>query len=205
MRRIPLLVLVLSLVALPTSPVRAGIAVVNLGADSFNPDDVSGGVGGDVVWDWQSSRRHNVRQDKQLFRSGDPTTDDSTTFTRRFSAGIFHYYCEVHGSPTGGMDGVVRVRPVTSDGPAGLPFTVEWATAGSNTGGAFDVQYRVGSGDWIDWKTDTIESSDVFGEADDPVAVESGVTYRFRARSQKSVIATAKVSRYSPKSSFTPS
>ena len=186
---------------------QAGIPGVGIDDNVFTPSSVSGVAGDTLTWEWLTpARQHNVRQNKTLFRSGSPTSEDGMTFTRVFSAGTFAYYCEVHGGPGSGMDGTVKVRPTVAEAPAGLPFTVTWASPSSNTGAAFDVEYRVGtSGDWLPWKTDTTELSDVFGDASDPVTVQSGVTYQVRVRSQKSVTATGKTSKFSPKVSFTPS
>ena len=77
------------------------------------------------------------------------------------------------------MDGVVRVRPIFASAPAGLPFTVSWALAGTtpatNTGNQFDVHYRVGtSRTWKVWKNDTSARSGVFGQNGQPVQVHAG-------------------------------
>jgi hypothetical protein len=136
-----------------------------------------------------STRAHNVRQDAKLFYSGGPTTG-SINFSIRASAGTYHYYCELHGSATEGMAGVVKVRPISLAAPDGLPFTVSWALGGTtptNTGNQFDVQYRVGTTTtWKVWKNDTSARSGVFGQNGQPVQVQSGRIYQFRARSQKS-------------------
>jgi len=135
-----------------------------------------------------TTRAHNIRQDAKLFYSGGPTRG-SINFSIRASAGTYHYYCELHGDATGGMAGVVQVRPITLAAPDGLPFTLAWAlsgTAATNTGNQFDVQYRVGTtGTWKVWKNDTSARSGVFGQNGLPVQVQSGGIYQFRARSQK--------------------
>jgi plastocyanin len=182
-------------------PVHAGGSVVTVTDNRF-VEDVTflPRPGYAVPWQWDVglSSAHNVRQDKGLFRSGDPTSVGGTMFERVFSAGTFHYYCEVHGSPSGGMDGKVRVRPlVQSSGVPGV-FSVIWA-AGTKTGKAFDVQYRVDGGPWIDWKTDTKRLARRFGANDRPVAVEPEHSYEVRARSQKRVDTPTKVSGWSPR------
>ena len=70
-----------------------------------------------------STGRHNVREDHKLFYSGTATTGP-INFSVSASAGTYHYYCEFHGSATGGMDGVVKVRPTFNANPTGNPFTV---------------------------------------------------------------------------------
>jgi plastocyanin len=129
--------------------------------------------------------RHNVRQDSKLFYSGTATTAP-INFSISASAGTYHYYCEIHGSTTGGMDGVVKVRPIFNANPTGNPFTVTWALTGTNTGNQFDVRYRVGTaGTWKIWKNDVAGRSGVFGLNGAPIAVSPGHTYQFQARSQK--------------------
>jgi plastocyanin len=138
---------------------------------------------------WQraagSTFPHNVRQNFKLFYSG-ATTSGPINFSVSASAGSYHYYCELHGSATDGMDGVVRVRPVFASAPDGAPFTVRWALTGTTTGNQFDVHYRVGtSGTWKIWKNDVAARAGVFGQNGQPVQVLAGRTYQFRARSQK--------------------
>ena len=136
---------------------------------------------------WQraasSTGFHNIVQDDGLFSSGDPT-NGAIDFSVSASAGSYHYFCEVHGSPMGGMAGVVRVRPAFKAAPTGDPFTVIWAGAGTNTGKAFDVRYKVGTGTWRLWRNDTPQFHEVFGENAKPVAVMPGTTYRFQVRSE---------------------
>jgi plastocyanin len=138
---------------------------------------------------WQSGAStvhpHNVRQDSKLFYSG-ALTSAPINYSVSASAGTYHYYCELHGSPTGGMAGVVKVRPVFAASPTGAPFTVTWALSGTTTGNQFDVRYRIGtSGTWKLWKNDTATRTGVFGQNGQPVQVVLGRTYQFQARSQK--------------------
>jgi plastocyanin len=152
-----------------TAPVRNVVA----GA-SFQWQRAAGSIG-----------RHNVREDSKLFYSGTATTGP-INFSITASAGTYHYYCEFHGSATGGMDGVVKVRPTFNANPTGAPFTVTWALLGSNTGTQFDVNYRVGtSGPWKLWKNNVTARSGIFGNGAVPVQVTPGHTYQFQARSQK--------------------
>lgn len=141
---------------------------------------------------WQraagSTLPHNVRQNFNLFNSGSPTSGP-INFSVSASAGTYHYYCTLHGDASGGMDGVVKVRPIFGAAPAGAPFTVTWALSGTsstNTGNQFDVRYRVGtSTTWKFWKNDSPARSGVFGQNGQPVQVVPGRTYQFQARSQK--------------------
>jgi plastocyanin len=197
-RMTPLVVLLLLL----STPAEAGQVNVEIHDDNtFAPDDVGNQVGDTVRWfnDGMTAASHNVREDGELFRNGDPT-NGPIDFPVVFSAGTFHYYCEVHGSESGGMDGLVRIPLRITRPPDGLRFTVRWATQASETGSVYDVQFRVGSGDWRRWKRDTSALSGVFGRNRNPVRVRDGVRYSFRGRSQEGDA----VSRWSPVRSFTP-
>jgi hypothetical protein len=146
-------------------------------------------VGDSVHWFRapDSTGPHNIREDGRLFWSG-RSTDGPIDFTAVFSAGSFHYYCSTHGYPLevdkDGMEGFVRVPVSLSRLPSGLPFTVRWAVDASETGRAYDVQFRVGSGSWRTWKKDATNNGGVFGREAKPVRVRDGVRYSFRARSQ---------------------
>lgn len=181
-------------------PARAGQMNVEVHDNFFAPDAVGNQVGDTVRWFSDGTdNTHNVRQDGELFDSGLPTMLPFT-YDVVFSAGTFHYYCEVHGSEVGGMDGLVRIPVRINPAPDGLRFTVRWATDASETGSVYDVHFRVGSGEWRRWKRDTTALSGVFGRNGNPVRVRDGVRYRFRARSQEG----EDISGWSPVRSFTP-
>jgi dipeptidyl aminopeptidase/acylaminoacyl peptidase len=165
----------------------------------FQPDVVRAGVGGRIRWERSEGalNSHNIREDGQIFRSGDPTTDP-IDFQKIFSAGTFHYYCEFHGA--GVMDGEVRVPVAIRAGPRALPFTVKWASSATETGSLFDVMFRVGAGRWRTWRTNTATLEGVFGANGRPVRLVDGRKYSFRARSQQS----GAQSRWSPVRSFVP-
>jgi hypothetical protein len=194
--------------------------IIFVADNSFNPDStripVAHGAG-DIpeTWAWcgdvggkdpcgpGTDNPHNVREDHKLFYSGAPV-EDRANFERKFSAGTFHYFCEVHGSPMGGMDGLVRVDLKTGPGPEGLPFAVRWAGADTQTGKVFDVRYRVGNQPWQTWRTDTSQFSAVFGKNGNPEPIDDTKQYDFRARSQKNAQADGAVSRWSPVLEFNP-
>lgn len=165
---------------------------------TFVPGNITQTVGGSVHWFGTpgSTTEHSVLQDQSIFSSGAPRT--GLDFTRVFSAGTFAYHCAKHGLP---MNGQVRVAPQVAAAPTGLPFTVKWATAASNTGTGYDVQYRIGSGTWRNWKSNTSAPSAVFGARSNPVAVARGKTYSFRVVSRTG----AAKSGLSPVKSFTAS
>lgn len=179
-------------------PAHAATKVVTASGASFSPASIGGPAGTTIRWN-NDGGMHNVRSSNGLFSSGSPGST-SWPYTRAFSAGTFGYYCEVHGSAASGMRGTVKVSPRASSAPDGKPFTVRWATSGTNTGASFTVQYRVSAGDWKTWRSSTSASSGVFGKGGSPVSVVSGRTYGFRAKSLKGGSASA----YSPVRNFTP-
>jgi hypothetical protein len=141
---------------------------------------------------------HNVREDSLLFYSGGLEADRAVPFERHFSAGTFHYYCEEHGSPAGGMAGLIRVDLLYADAPTGRPFTVRWASHVTQTGSVFDVRFRVDGGRWRTWKADVQTFKGTFGRDGKPVQVRPGHAYDVQARSQKTASADDRVSRWSP-------
>jgi plastocyanin len=157
-----------------------------------------------VEWRWGDTikRDHNVREDHAIFFSGPATDDPMEMFRRRFSAGSFHYYCVVHGSSQGGMAGTVKARLLRKD-VSGPPFRIIWAATDTNTGGAYDVRFRVGGGPWRTWKTDISRFSGVFGQNGNPVEVQPNRMYRFQARSQKQPDTPVAVSGWSPRLTVT--
>ncbi len=156
--------------------------------------------------DLSSTGDHNVVQDAKLFNSGEPTTGP-IDFSVSASAGTYHYYCQVHGTPGGspvnGMNGIVKVRPLQT-GPLTVnefdTFGVMWADANTNTGSLFDVRYRIGGRPWTTWLNDTAKTHATFGRNDRPAKVVPGKTYKVAVRSEKTN--TAKRSGWSPPLSY---
>jgi plastocyanin len=196
---------VMALVALAflvPGSVGAATRQVVIADNSFTPKRVNVSVGDLVRWarDGGAFGDHNVRQlnRRPLFYSGAPTSNPAFTFRRRFSAGGFPYKCDLHGRQV--MGGVVNVPVAIGRAPAGLNFGVRWATGRTNTGTRFDVQFRVGSGKWRAWWTNTKTKAGVFGRGGRPVKVTNAKRYSFRARSQKK----RSESKWSPVKSFRP-
>lgn len=204
MKRFLLIGATVALLAIPTLAFGRATTTVTVesgGFNAFGPKNVSKTVGaGSVHWRWGTDGTtfafHNVRQDNKLFYSGQLTTNDPNGYTITPSAGSFHYYCEAHGSRSGGMAGTVKVKPLISNQTA-TSFRVSWAPTSSNTGGKFDVRYRVNGGAWKVWKNDATARQATFGANNKPVHVGPGRTYDVAVRSEKSTD-TSKVSGWSP-------
>ena len=205
MKRLAVLIAAAASLALPAGA-SAGAVVVDVEDNFFDPTPVSTTFhpGLAVVWDWGAgTNAHNVRQDDKLFRSGGVTTSDDLAITP--TVGTFHYYCEAHGSPNGGMDGIVKTTPSFTLAPAGNPFRVSWApSSGDNLtpGDRFDIQYRVKNGKWRLWKKNTAAFSRVFGKKNQPVNVNPANEYHFRGRTKQS--GTNRRSDLSPKLTVQP-
>ena len=177
---------------------HAATTDVKVKDNSFDPSTVAVALGGSVHWADTATTFdvHNVHEDGGIFHSGNVSS--SIDYIRTFSAGTFHYFCQAHGSPSGGMDGVVKVAPKTSGAPTGLKFTVQWANGTTNTGTAFDVEYKVGSGSWKSWKTNTSLVKAVFGDGSNPVKVQANTNDTFRASPEQGSAS----SKWSPTKSF---
>jgi plastocyanin len=125
--------------------------------------------------------RHNVNQDDRLFRSGAPRANFGQ-YTEDISAGTYHYYCQMHGSRAGGMDGVVRVRPDVTPGN-GASAMAFWADPQAEAKHRFAVQFRrLGATRWRTWKRGAAGFKGNFGLNDNPINANPTVTYQLRAR-----------------------
>jgi plastocyanin len=152
-------------------------------------------AGESIEWEWSFDVQnpHDVRQVRGLFRSPLSSTP-GTLYGRTFSSGKFPYECSIHGPS---MAGTVRVVIGQGAAPSGLPL-ISWADETTNTGRAFDVQFRIDDGPWRLWRKDTGSFHGVFGKNDRPVHYNAANEYWFRVRSQKRAGTPDKVSRWSP-------
>jgi plastocyanin len=190
MRRYVLIGAVTALLAIPA--LASGRATTNVeltDSNTYAPGNVTKNVGaGAIHWQWGTDgttfAAHNVRQDNKLFYSGRLTNSKPAGYTITPSAGSFHYYCELHGSPTGGMAGTIKIRPAIFNKTA-TSFGVRWSPGTDQTGNAFDVRYRVDGGAWKTWKNHVVAAQGIFGAGGKPVPVRPGHTYDVQARSEK--------------------
>jgi plastocyanin len=203
MRRYLLIGTAAALLAIPALASGRATTTVTLGptSNAYAPKDVTKNVGaGSIHWQWGTNgttfAAHNVRQDDKLFYSGALTNSDPGGYTVTPSAGSFHYYCELHGSPSGGMAGTIKVRPTVFSKTASS-FGVRWSPGTNQTGDAFDVRYRVDGGAWKAWKNHVTVAQGLFGVNGSPVRVRPGHTYDVQARSEKKS-KPSKVSGWSP-------
>jgi plastocyanin len=159
--------------------------VVTFDDDSFNPRQARVNVSPtspEIAWERADTNlEHDVRQDVGLFRSG-PPSPDYDGHADQIAAGKYHYYCTVHGSRAGGMDGVLRVEPRIGPGP-GQSFRVAWADRDAEAKHRYAVEFRVeGKPRWRTWERATKRTSGRFGARNEPVNVKPSKVYDVRAR-----------------------
>jgi plastocyanin len=191
MRRYLLIGAAAALLAIPT--LASGRATTNVeltDSNRYTPPNVTKNVGaGAIHWEWGTSGHtfaaHNVFQDDKLFSSGSLTNSKPAGYTVTPSAGSFHYYCQLHGSPSGGMAGTIKIRPAVFSKTA-TSFGVRWSPGTNQTGNRFDVRYRVDGGAWKTWKNHVAAAQAIFGANNSPVRITPGHTYDVQARSEKS-------------------
>jgi plastocyanin len=101
-------------------------AKITINGTSFSPATITVDPGQPVCWTWSQSVAHNVHADDDSFTSGAPANQDTfqTTFTAPGSHG---YFCQVHGSTTGGMRGTVVVRGTGNGGGGSGAGTIRLA------------------------------------------------------------------------------
>ena len=93
----------------PPPSTDANVAVIN---NSFSPASLTISAGTTVVWTWNpSAQNHNVAPAaSEPARSGNPVNGPHTYQYTFNTPGTFVYFCEVHGSPAGGMRGTIIVQ-----------------------------------------------------------------------------------------------
>jgi hypothetical protein len=162
---------------------------IDVGDDFFSPTNPTArNFSPGPSFQWSSlaaaTHDHNVRQDDRLFFSGPPS--DPVNFRIRASAGSYHYYCTLHGSRLGGMEGRVKVRPIALADSLSGQIEVRWANSSTNTGSRFDVRYKVDHRRWKTWKNDTRSFHGFFGRHDRPVNYRpSRHNYKIKVRSER--------------------
>jgi plastocyanin len=171
------------------SSAHAGFGTIGVGDDFFDPSaDIEASLNGaQFFWAWNDDvdNDHNVRQDSKLFNSGTPTDDPGAEFgSIELPAGKYHYYCEVHGSKDGGMDGNIEITP-SADAPSPDFNPITWALDSSiRVGDRWEVQYKVNQGKWKVWKKNTADLGANFGENDKPVNFSQVKVYKVRVKTK---------------------
>jgi plastocyanin len=169
------------------------------GGLGFDPTRVKVKVGQKVRWtNTDSIAPHTATEDHRLWRLagdyGPPGTmgfGPGQSVQRRFAAGTWSYFCEIHPND---MHGVVAV-PVSLRSAAGRregSFVVSavWSKLALPAGQVFDVQERIGAGPWKTVRNGVRGLEGSFAGHD-------GQFLSFRARVRRTTAPTAS-SGYSP-------
>jgi hypothetical protein len=173
------------------------VTLVVISDTGFSPTPVMVKLGGVVQWrpsGSSTSNSHNVYEVGGIFTSG--TASTATYYNRTMSAGTFNYLDQSHSTLTG----QIKVKPKISAAPTGATFTVTWASAKTNTGTKFNVQYKVGTGAWTNWLKNTSSLKAVFGAGGSPIKPALGKKYSFRVQSGTGTVWSG----YSPTGAYTP-
>lgn len=80
-------------------------------ASTFNPTGLTVSAGAQVTWQNGSSLAHTVTSSPGSTEVFDYDVGVGGSVSRTFNtAGTYEYYCDVHGTPTGGMRGTITVQ-----------------------------------------------------------------------------------------------
>lgn len=122
------------------------------GSLNFNPKAVSVSVGDTVRWtNTDLLVPHTVTEDHGLFNltgtyggtpANPPGFGPGTSVERQFTAGTFHYFCEVHPVQMHGTVAVPAALRVRHGAHHGFRVVATWATAALPQGQVSDVQRR---------------------------------------------------------------
>jgi len=161
----------------------------------FDPSRVKAKVGQAVSWtNTDSFVPHTATEDHRLWRLagdyGPPGTmgfAPGETVQRRFAAGTWSYFCEIH--PTQ-MHGTVVVPVTLRRTPGSLLVKAIWSRLALPAGQVFDVQERIGAGPWRTVRDGVRGREGSFADRD-------GQLLGFRARVRRTTAPTAS-SGYSP-------
>jgi len=131
----------------------AGVeAKITITGMSFSPATVTIDPGQPVCWTWAGSIEHTIKADDESFSTGNPASEK--TFQRTYNdPGSFGYYCQVHGTVSGGMRGRVIVRGATGNGGGQGPGTLGFAPTGyevsEGAGAVTVIVERAGGSDGV--------------------------------------------------------
>ncbi|MEA2603677.1 MAG: hypothetical protein QOF89_4669 [Acidobacteriota bacterium] len=130
----------------------AGVeAKITISGTSFNPATVTVDPGQPVCWTWSGNTEHTVKADNGDFTTGNPSNKGNfqTTFA---TPGTYGYYCQVHGSLTGGMRGKIIVRGDDTgggSGPGAIGFAASTYEVSEGAGAVSVTVERAGGGDGV--------------------------------------------------------
>lgn len=76
----------------------------------FDPAAIAVSPGASVTWTWSGGEPHNVTWASGGLTNSTTQTSGTYSATMPTAAGELVYYCTLHGTPTSGMRGTVRIQ-----------------------------------------------------------------------------------------------
>jgi hypothetical protein len=142
----------------------------------FDPDEVSLGRGGTVIFDFSGPTHHTATDatGMGLYDSGFVGPGGPSTWFTFTAAGGYRFTCTPHPNMGGQVDVPMRVSP--SRGSLKKTYSVVWSSITAPDGFVFDVQLKRPRHDWKYWMTGMTRRSGSFKPN------TGRGTYRFRAR-----------------------
>lgn len=179
MRRkaLPLLLLLVFVVGVPGADAATrSVFIVNDPSDfgAFDPPGVTAVQGDTVSWTNGTDQSHTSTGNSPLSLWDSEFLGPGQKYEFVFTtAGRYRYYCRIHPS----MTGVVRVpiERAPSSGPVGTRFAIRVSSVVAAEPFVYDIQRKIGSGEWTLWKTLVDRKAVSF-------TPRSAGTYFFRAR-----------------------
>ncbi len=83
---------------------------VNVQDNSFSPPAILVSTGATVTWSWSGSEPHNVTWSSAGLPNSPTQSSGNFQATMPSTTGELVYYCTLHGTPTSGMRGTIRVE-----------------------------------------------------------------------------------------------
>jgi plastocyanin len=90
-------------------PIRT--TVISVVDDAFSPHFITVAPGANVTWTWLGSNLHDINWVAVDLPGTGLTNAGSHEVVMPTVHGDYEFYCSEHGSPGGGMHGIVRVEP----------------------------------------------------------------------------------------------
>jgi plastocyanin len=194
MRRVLVLTTVLASILLTALPAHA-VAQVTIEDFSFTPANLKVPQGTSVVWHYDNSgtSHHTSSQNGPLalWNTGNLTPGQTSAAVPIQAAGTYPYHCMVHPFMTGKVIVPLQISPLS--GTTSTTFTITLSAA-SQAGFTMDVQKKVGTDAWKNWRTGVTTLSVTFK----PTSTGS---IRFRSRLHKT--SNGATSGYSPVKAIT--
>ncbi len=127
-------------------------AEILIGDNRFVEDEIRIPVGATVVWTHAGQRPHTVTADDGSFDSGTLNSGDTFSFTFD-QAGVYPYYCELHGASNGGgMAGVVIVGDAAQTPDATEPSASAYVTVSMEDFAFVPSEVRIKAGTTVTWE-----------------------------------------------------